>query len=294
MVMTPRRILAATDFSETAERAQRAALSLARAFKADLHILHVRVLLDDPHLEEGDLVEIERLRGAADDQERDALRPADADSAVEVEVHLARGLDVTEVIRETCSELGCDLIVMGTHGRRGVGHLLLGSVAEKVIRTAPVPVMTVHRRARLPENGVHHILVAHDFSEQSAFAVRLAGSWARALGARVTLFHVIEPVVYPDFYAIDLLPGEMMARLRDRSGEALEATASELLQGVSFRTEVATGSAGESIVTAAARDDIDLVIIGTRGLSAVENLLLGSVAEAVMRKSPVPLVAVRG
>lgn len=293
MVMTPRRILVATDFSETADRAQRAALALARAFEAELHVLHVRVLLDDPHLEAEHLAEIERLRASGDDQQRDALNSYAGDAAVEVEVHLARGLDVAEVIRESASDLGCHLIAMGTHGRRGVGHMLLGSVAEKVIRTAPVPVMTVHRNSRLPEHGIRRILVAHDFSEQSSFAVQLAGAWARALGAEVTLIHVVEPVVYPEFYSIDLLPNEMMTRLRERSGEALEAAASELLSDVGHRIEVATGKAAPSILSAADRDDVDLVVMGTRGLSAVENLLLGSVAESVMRKSPVPLLAVR-
>ncbi len=293
MVMTPRRILAATDFSDTAERARHAALILARGFGADLHVLHVRVLLDDPHLEEDHKLEIERLRGAADDGERDALQPSESDPEVTVEIHQARGLDVAEVVRETSATLGCDLIVMGTHGRRGVGHLLLGSVAEKVIRTAPSPVLTVHRHARLPENGVRRILVAHDFSEPSSLAVRVAGSWARALEADVELIHVVEPVVYPEFYSVDLLPDELMTRIRNRSIEALESTAATLLRDVPCRVEVFTGKAGKSIVAAAARDDIDLAVIGTRGLSAVENLLLGSVAESVMRQCPVPLLAVR-
>jgi nucleotide-binding universal stress UspA family protein len=252
------------------------------------------VLLDDPHLEEGNLAEIERLHSTADDRKKDALRAPADDARVQVEVHLVRGLDVAEVIRETCSEVGCDLVVVGTHGRRGVGHLLLGSVAEKVVRTAPVPVLTVHRDARLPDQGLRSLLVAHDFSEHSSLAVRQAAGWAEILGAEVTLLHVVEPVVYPEFYSVDLLPDEIMSRLRDRSSQALDAAASELLGDVPYRTDVVTGKAGESIVAAASAEDVDLVVIGTRGLSAVESLLLGSVAEYVMRKCPVPLLAVRG
>ena len=78
------------------------------------------------------------------------------------------------------------------------------------------------------------------------------------------------------------------------SQEALAEAASQLLGDTPCQVEVVTGKAGESIAAAAAADDIDLVVIGTRGLSAVESLLLGSVAEHVMRTSPVPLLAVRG
>jgi nucleotide-binding universal stress UspA family protein len=155
-------------------------------------------------------------------------------------------------------------------------------------------VLTVHRNARLPDHGVRRLLAAHDFSEPSARAVRLAGNWARALDAEVTLLHVVEPVVYPEFYSVDLLPDEIMTRLRDRSREALADAAQELLGQIPHQVEVVTGKAGESIVTAAAADGIDLAVLGTRGLSAVESLLLGSVAEYVMRKCPVPLLAVRG
>ena len=109
------------------------------------------------------------------------------------------------------------------------------------------------------------------------------------------MLHAVEPVVYPEFYAVDLLPDEMIRRLTERSEEALSKTAETLLAGVaSVRSEVRVGRAGDCIVTEATPESHDLVIMGTRGLSVLEHLLIGSVAENVLRRCAVPLLAVRG
>jgi nucleotide-binding universal stress UspA family protein len=293
MSATPRRILAATDFSPTAEQALAAALVLARAFDAELHVVHVQVLLDDPHLADEQRDEIERLLASTENDKQLALRaPADGHDD-RIRTHLVRSLDAAEAITETCSDLGCNLIVLGTHGRRGLSHLLLGSVAEKVVRTGPVPVLTVRAGGRLADAGVARILAPHDFSEHSAAAVRVAGEWARALDAEVTLLHVVEPVVYPEFYSVDLLPAEMIHKFSERSHEALEAAAAELLPDVRVCTEIRVGRAGESIAMEADPEAYDLVVMGNRGLSVIEHLLLGSVAETVLRRCSVPLLTVR-
>jgi len=293
MTTTPQRILAATDFSDTANHAQLAALELARAFGAQLHILHVQILLDDPHLDQEQLTQLQRLLETAEGHKKRALEAPAETREVEVHTHLVRGLSAAEVISETCAELDCDLIVMGTHGRRGLGHLFLGSVTESVVRTAPAPVLTVRPDARLPSDGVSRILVPHDFSEQSSEAVRHAGAWAQAFDAEVTLYHVVEPVVYPEFYSVDLLPDEMRGRIKERSLEALQKASDELLPGVKTHVEVVVGRASEKIVDAAEPDRFDLVVMGTKGLSAVEHLLMGSVAENVLRRCRLPLLAVR-
>jgi nucleotide-binding universal stress UspA family protein len=294
MNTTPERIIVATDFSSTGERAQDVALNLARKLGAELHVLHVRVLLDDPHLEDEHQSELQRLLSASDVQKRQALEAPAAAANIPVHTHLIRGISAAEVIVETCSDVGCDLIVMGTHGRRGLTHLLLGSVAENVVRTAPVPVLTVRPEAALPADGFRKILVPHDFSEHSTVALRVAAAWALELEAAVTIVHAVEPVVYPEFYAVDLLPDEMIRRLKSRSEEALAATAADLLEGVDARVEVRVGRAGDTIVAEAQPQKHDLVIMGTRGLSAIEHLLLGSVAENVLRRCALPLLAVRG
>jgi nucleotide-binding universal stress UspA family protein len=150
MAATPRRILCATDFSPTGERAQRTAVALAGRLDAELHLVHVQVTIDDPHLATEHREEIQRLLAAADHEKLTALESTPAGRDNRTRCHVVPGLHAAEAIIGTCAELACDLIVMGTHGRRGLSHLLLGSVAERVVRTAPVPVLTVRPDGPVP------------------------------------------------------------------------------------------------------------------------------------------------
>lgn len=293
MNSNPKRILVATDFSTTADRAEKIAHQLASLLGAELHLVHVRVILEDPLMAEERQMEIERMMSSTDEETRQALaRDRAEERGITIQTHLIRSVSAAEAITETASDLGCDLIVMGTHGRRGIKHLLLGSVAENVIRSVDLPVLTVRPDTDLPSGGPGKILVAHDFSDRSASAVRVAGDWARAFDAEITLLHVVEPVVYPEFYAINALSDDVMTRLQDRASEALGAAAAEILDGLRVRTRVLVGRAIETIVTEAQAETCDLVVMGTRGLTGLETLVLGSVAEGVLRRCPVPLLTV--
>jgi nucleotide-binding universal stress UspA family protein len=293
MTDVPRTILAATDFSDTAERAGDIARELSRRFEAQIHLLHVIIILEDPHIEEDHRHRLEELVATGDDARRKDLESSSEEQpGLEVTPHMVRGLAPAEVIVETASNLGCELIVMGTHGRRGLSHLLLGSVAERVVRTSTVPVLTVRGSADIELPDVPQILVPHDFSEASAAAVQRAAVWANALEAEITLLHVVEPVVYPEFYSVDVLSDDLMERLVERSERALRAAADDLLGGVRARVEVEVGRAADTIVDHADPERFDVVVMATRGLSGLEQVLLGSVAESVLRRCKVPLLAV--
>lgn len=145
------RILVPTDFSATADAALDYAYVLAEQFGASLELLHV---LDDPFVVDGMaaeayISEAPALRSAMLQEARNRLRHRAAPRqgiAIETEVLFGHG---ARTIAEYAAERGVDLIVMGTHGRTGFAHLLLGSVAERLVRTAPCPVLTVrHAEAR--------------------------------------------------------------------------------------------------------------------------------------------------
>jgi len=294
MTLPARRVLVPTDFSETSEQALELGLRLARRFDAVLDILHVRVLLDDPLLEEQGLHELEQRLGQADEEKKQALHPTSSEAhKVEVQTHLMRGLSAAETIVDASTKLDSDLVVMGTHGRRGLKHLILGSVAEEVVRTCPVPVMTTRADAPSVEPLQGEIMVAYDFSPASAAAARIAATWAATLDTGLCLLHVIEPVVYPDFYAVDLMPAKTLERLHQRSKVALDEVAKTQLPQCTPRTLVADGNAAQTIVETALAENAGLIVMGTRGLNALEHLLLGSVAENVLRRSQVPVLTVR-
>lgn len=291
MTDMPQTILAATDFSKPAERACDFARDLSRRFQAQLHLLHVVVIFEDPHLEEDHLHRLEELVASGDNARRRNLENgSEHQPGLDITPHMVRGLAPAEVIVETASNLGCDLVIMGTHGRRGLPHLLLGSVAERVVRTSRVPVLTVRGDADIKLGGAARILVPHDFSEASEVAVRQAAAWAKSIGAEITLLHVVEPVVYPEFYSVDVLSDDLMERLVERSERALGAAANDLLGRA--RTQVEVGRAANTIVDFADPEQFDLVIMATRGLSALEHALLGSVAESVLRRCRIPMLAV--
>jgi nucleotide-binding universal stress UspA family protein len=291
----PNKILAATDFSKTADKAGRLARDLARRFDAHLHMLHVIVLLDNPHLEKDRRDQLQELLTSGDEARRKVLEEKyEEQHGVDITPHLIRGIAPGEVIVETAGTLGCGLIVMGTHGRRGLSHLLLGSVAERVVRTASSPVLTVRADAVINPQGIQRILVPYDFSEASSASLLYAVTWAEALDAEITLMHVVEPVVYPEFYSVDVLSDDLMGRLVERSKEALGKAAAELPAGLEVKLTVEVGRAADTIHHEADPDSYDLVIMATRGLSGLEHVLLGSVAESVLRRCRVPMLAVPG
>jgi len=293
MTSTPRKILVATDFSSTADSAEKLAFQLARLLGAELHLIHVRVILEDPLMAEEHQLEIERLMSSADEATKEAFdRTRGGDREITVETHLVRSVSAAEAIVETASELECDLVVMGTHGRRGIKHLLLGSVAENVLRSVDIPVLTVRPGIEVGTLGPKRILVAYDFSDRSATAVRVAGDWATVFDAEITILHVVEPVVYPEFYAINVVSDDVMTRLRDRATEALDDAAEKILGDRPVNASVLIGRATDTIIAEARPENFDLVVMGTRGLTGLEQLVLGSVAEGVLRRCPVPLLTV--
>jgi len=285
-------ILAATDFSETAEQAVALAAILALRLSADLHLLHVAVLVEDSNLDESSRNQLEQLQATSADARRKLLEKSSGIHDVSVTPLLVRGIDPDEVIVETASNLGCDLIVMGTHGRRGLSRFFLGSVTERVVRTSPAPVLSLRADAVVEPDGITRILVPYDFSDASADATRQAAAWADALDAEITLLHVVEPVVYPEFYSVDILPDDLMMRLTTRSEEALDKAATELLDGRACTTLVEVGRAADTIVNLADPERFDLVVMATRGLSGLEHVLLGSVAESVLRRVKLPMLTV--
>lgn len=293
MASTPKKILVATDFSSTAEGAEKFGHRLAQKLGAELHLLHVRVILEDPLMAEEKRLEVEKLMASTDAATQKNLdHELPIEPGVEVQTHLVRAISAAEAIVETAGDLGCDLIVMGTHGRRGFKHLLLGSVAERVVRSIDIPVLTVRPGVDLSEDWPIHVLVTHDFSDRSAAAVRVADAWASALDAELTVLHVVEPVVYPELYAINVMPDDVMTKLRDRATEALDQSVREILGARPRNTSVLIGPTADTIIGEAEAPSIDLVVMGTRGLSGFEQFVLGSVAESVLRRCPEPLLTV--
>lgn len=294
------RILFPTDFSESSRQALPYAVALAEAHDAELHLLHANVLhASDPANPSHHFPEMENLTTELEER-------ADARMKEIVEKHAPdpltvvreqrRGISAPPVVLEYVDEADIDLVVMGTHGRRGLRHLMLGSVTEEVVRRAPCPVLTAREQDEpATVAGFGTILAPVDFSEHSEQALRHAVELAREFDADLQLLHVIEEITYPDFYYPAPLTGEQMAaEIRERIAERLQTAMDRIEEaGIHATVHMVEDRPAPGIADFAEENGADLVVVGTHGLTGVKRALLGSVAEGVIRRSVPPVLTVK-
>ncbi|MFB6101112.1 MAG: universal stress protein [Haloplanus sp.] len=269
-------ILVPTDGSEAATTAARYALTLADAFDADVHVLSV--VDPDRYVTDvvGDVDDLVRRQRAALERRAQAAvdRATEGDAVVAgaVETHVVEGRPAT-VLADAIDAYDADLVAMGVHGRSRVDRHLLGSLTERTVRTASVPVLTVGADDPA-DDGVSDVVIATDGSDGSERAADHAITVARATGARLHALTVGEVGG-----GADDVPARRVAERATDAG--VEATAA-----------VRDGRPHEAIVSYADDVDADLVAVGTHGRTGVRRILLGSVAERVLRTAPVPVLVV--
>jgi len=180
---------------------------------------------------------------------------------------------------------------MGTHGRSGLDRLLMGSLTDKMLRHAPCHVLTVRSDARLPApgRGLERLLVPVDFSEASKRALETATALGEATGARATVMHVMSTVV-PAHYAASV---DSSFELDPHLLTAAERTLRAWTTGRDVDLALGEGLASIEIPRLAAEREADLVVMGTRGLTGLEHILVGSVTERVCRTARVPVLVVK-
>jgi nucleotide-binding universal stress UspA family protein len=289
-MMNIRSILFPTDFSECAEHAFQQAAYLADQYGAALHVLHVRETRKPdlvPRIQLSEEEILEQLQGSI--QDAPLLRDEPHVRLIRSEV---RRVSASVGILEYADEHRIDLIVMGTHGRHGVSRLLVGSVAEEVVRLATCPVLTVRHDQCEPRNVIQNILVPIDFSERSEQALWFAADLARSYRAELALLHVVEEVALPGVYGLDPVPVHTPDVI-ERAQSSLDALIQQLPEAVPATANVLPGHAARDILDYAGRKDVDLIVIATHGRTGIEHLLLGSVAEKVVRLAPCPVCTMR-
>lgn len=294
------RILFPTDFSESSRQALPHAVALAETHDAELHLLHASVLhASDPANPSHHFPEVESLSAQLEERADARMRKIVEEHAPEpltVVREQRRGISAPPVILEYVEEEDVDLVVMGTHGRRGLRHLMLGSVTEEVVRRAPCPVLTAREQEEPGAvEGFERILAPVDFSGHSETALQHAVGLAREVGADVQILHVIEEITYPDFYYPAPATGEQMAaEIRQRVSERLQEALDRIEEvGVRASVHVVEGRPAPGIADFAEESGSDLVVVGTHGLTGVKRALLGSVAEGVIRRSVPPVLTVK-
>lgn len=283
-----RKILHPTDFSASAEQAMRIATNLARAYNAQLHLLHA-VVFYNPADYFQDLDSIyNHLKNAAAKQMQSYIEAAGA-ADLQIEQVNVPAISAGSMITGYVNEYEIDLIVMGTHGRSGISHLLMGSIAEEVVQAALCPVLTV--KASSPATSeFQRIVVPIDFSDHSTDLLLYAKELAAKYGSELHLIHVVEQPIYPTFYAFDTAPiTDILGRIKASAEEKLR----EMSAGMEAQIHVLEGKPTRLITEFATQIGASLIVIATHGLTGLDHMLLGSVTEKVVRRANCPVLTIK-
>jgi nucleotide-binding universal stress UspA family protein len=293
-VMQLKSILCPIDFSDFSVAAYQYALSLAEYYKTRIVALHVVELWKYPFadyaaheadyakfsgwLNEGGAVQLQRF---VKEYSAGGLQP-------ELVVHQG---NAPNCILSLAQKENMEVIVMGTHGRRGFDRLVLGSTTDRVMRKAACPVLVVsgspsHRAQGTGPDGRHRlsrILYCTDFSNNSERARGYALSLAAEYGAELTLLHVAEN-------APDLARAE--AIIAERTQELEKLVSETERRNLNVRSAVRFGKPYEEIVRHATEAQASLIIMTARGGDAVDRAVFGSTTYRVIQLGPCPVLAV--
>lgn len=274
-------ILFATDFSPCSEAALPYARAIAERYGSTIHLVHVYSAepLVGPLGVPIEDVEIERT---AAQTRMDRFCECEALHHTLHTVTLEKGV-VSEVISQLVGDLGIDLIVLGTHGRRGVRHFVLGSVAEQIFRHATCPVMTVGPEVHngLSAGKIRAILYATDFSSGSRHAFAYALSLAKSAKAKLILLHAIE--------------NELLISFGDQAFSIVKSRLGQLMpeDGVDYSVVAECGAATDMILKTAKDVGADLIVMGARKGAAASAHSPWATAHRVVCYAACPVLTVR-
>ncbi|MEZ4588979.1 MAG: universal stress protein [Gemmatimonadales bacterium] len=295
-----RSILVPLDGSKFAEAALPLATALADRTKAKLRLLTVHeprpdlpAGLDAPAVE-GENVELRSAAQAYLSETADRLgQPGGAPPRAEL-IDGAPGPGLVEAV----GRFRPDLVVMATHGRGPMSRFWLGSVADHFIRHGTTPVLLVRPGKAEPPSAVRKVLAAVDLSDESARILDAAGALARAFEAELVLYHVVEPLVgmvdgaLP--FPMPVAPGSLDRAKDEANRRMAELGRLAAERGLTAEVRVVTGVGAAASILEEAREGYDLIAMTTHGAGGVRRLLLGSVADKVIRASELPVLVFRG
>jgi nucleotide-binding universal stress UspA family protein len=296
------------DGSAFAEQALSLAETIAGRAKATLHLVRVHVPMAGGFLAGHHALPCDaEIRACERDYLEKVAQRIRTGAGVPVTFALVEGAIADGLGREA-QAVGAGLVVMTTHGRGALSRLWLGSVADRMVRQATVPLLLVRPRegGACPAAGARqpHILVPLDGSELAEQALGPALAVGRLLGARYTLLQVISPVgrLIAD-QAGCYVPGELAARELKRLEQALRVQAEAYLERVARDLRAGSASMQTRVVTHedpaaaigefAGANAVDGIALATHGRGGFARLFLGSVADKVLRTASVPLLVWR-
>jgi nucleotide-binding universal stress UspA family protein len=280
---TIKHLLCPVDLSEHSAQALRYAAAFSSVLDCDLTILYVRAgsAAHQPDVRKSSDADLEGFAS-------DVIRLLPSHRLLE-----RQGEPAAEILR-TAGAAAADLIVMGTHGRTGLRRLVLGSVAERVVRRSPTPVLVVPPATGAKPAGsimLANVLCAVDFSEPSSRAVDYAASIAAAAGARLLLAHALE---WSEETEIDPRSGRSF--LPSSEDDAVIRLNEMVTQEMHVRGDpellVGYGTPAEEILRFVQDRHVDLVVLGVRRRNPIDLAVFGSTTQRLVRDAACAVLTV--
>ncbi len=286
-------VLIPTDGSDHSVRAAEHGHFLAQLFDATVHVINVVDIqgaagmfdaggivqsINDQLIAEGETA-IEAVEAVVG--ERDSVTTA-----------VVKG-EPSETILEYADDHDVDVITMGTHGRTGLNRYIAGSVTERVVRLADVPVLTVRATDQSQFVGEYdEVLIPTDGSEPAATAIDHGLAIAQKTAARIHAVNIVDVgdvAASPNYTP----PTEVIEHLESEGEAATDRIATHArARGLDAITEVREGFPASDLLDYADEHDIDLITMGTTGRTGLNRYLLGSTTERIIRHAEMPVLAV--
>jgi nucleotide-binding universal stress UspA family protein len=275
------RILFATDLCPTSEAAASYAAAMTRRYSSSLEITNVIDLsITVPSI---DTIMQPALDSIRNSSEANLQTLATQLYGLKVKTSVIEGFLPADLILGEAIRSNADLIVVGTSSKHGLKKLLLGSIAEEVIRRAPCPVLTVGPHVRpAPEDPLtfRRIIHATDFSPQAERAAKYAVALAQDLGADLYLVHVVSPSEEAAHYASSALSAASLRRIIPESA----------YDWCNPKCVVEHGEAAKVILSLAAREEADLIVLGARKASFWLTYVRPGVTPALIAEAKCPVL----
>jgi nucleotide-binding universal stress UspA family protein len=283
-----RKILVPVDGSHSCLHAKMLAASIASKFKSKVTVVHI-ISHEFMHPELKAQYQLppsilHRVDEAYLQAGKKIIRNAEElfrEAKIDVDARLVTYEDPAELLLELVKDEGYDLVVIGNRAEHQSERYSLGSVTEKIARHAECPVLIVKKKPK-----VERILTAVDGSKHADKALEYAVQLAKNYSANLTLVHVEEDKLIR-------IGGPQVVDCLGTVGECILKDALTKVQGISFDKMLEYGSPAEVIIKVAKKADVDLIVVGSRGLSSVRRYLLGSVSDDISMHARSSVLIVR-
>jgi nucleotide-binding universal stress UspA family protein len=291
-----RTILVPIDFSKLSRSAIETASDLARRSGAVVHLVHVHEFNYPPGFMAPLPMPVVTFRDEEVTRRSRHLRMlAKQYGLSSANCHYVDGSPTYREICQVANEISADLIVMPTHGYKGMSHFFAGSTAERIVQHSPCPVLVARDSGRTPGRtlskstvrSIDTILVPVDFSQTSFQALEYAIDFAELVAARLIVVHAVEmgAIFTADSYGIYDASVLQEAARKDAETQIQRFVKLAKFGRVPFETAITVERAVPEICALAEQHDVDLIIMATHGRTGFKHLLIGSVAERVVRSA---------